>query len=247
MTKIALISDLHLPHWSRTQTNDHLEVLMKDCQDADIICNAGDSYEASDHLDSPNHLKLKYFPNKVYLEAMGNHDYYHGSFKNEFYTYEYTDGTKFFVGTLWTNFNDNKNDNDLGGTVCSRSINDFRLIQGGTVQNMKKAFNETIEALQDYKPDVVMTHFAPFHQCINYKKFGDTPINYFFCNNLRWILKKQPQIKLWMAGHTHEQHDFVIQSNNEPYENCRVVNHALGYWGENYWHFEDYKPKMIEI
>ena len=122
--RIALFSDLHLSHWNRLDLGKDLSQLVRECSPADVVFNAGDTHEARFNLANPGWMKAEWFKDKPYYEIKGNHDYYDGTFKNEFYTFELGDHHKVFAGTLWTNFNNNP----LTAMVAERSINDFRLI-----------------------------------------------------------------------------------------------------------------------
>lgn len=228
--KLALISDLHLPHWHRIHYNQALGLLGERCAEADIVINAGDTGEANSITSMKDYL----IGDQPYLEAKGNHDYYGGTFKNEFFTKE-IGGFKFFVGTLWTNFNKSP----LAEVVANRGINDFRLIKGASVETMKAAFYETKKAIEEYRPQIVVTHFAPFLRSVA-PKYGETPLNFFFCNNMKNILNSQTQIRVWIHGHSHTEMDYQQDF-------CRVLNHPLGYVGENYVNFSDYHPKIIEV
>jgi predicted phosphodiesterase len=218
-----------LNHWPEVDVDLAMEIVANRCKDADVICNAGDNGEATIIYNL-----AKYFPHQEYLEVKGNHDYYGGVFKNEFYTRE-IGPYRFFCATLWTNFNDNP----LAETIAARCINDFRYIEGANIETMKKAFYETRKALAEYRPQIVMTHFAPFHKSID-PKYGETPLNYFFCNDMKNTLSRQTQIRLWMHGHTHTPMDYQIDGR-------KVAANQLGYRGENYRHFEHFYPQIIDI
>lgn len=227
--KIALISDLHLDHWKHVDVDEALKNISEECKDAEIVFNAGDTGTAIYKVNVRD-----YFPNQVYLEAQGNHDYYHGTFSNDFSTFEYK-SWRIFVGSLWTDFNNNP----LAEMMAERCINDFRLIKDCNASTMVNAFNDTKRAIREYKPHIIMTHFAPFHKSIH-PKYGDTPVNYFFCNDMKSIMESQPQLRLWMHGHTHSPMDYKVGA-------CRVLANQLGYPRENYVNIAQYKPQIITL
>lgn len=230
--KIALFSDLHLDRWlSMGWGSKDFDTFVKSIGPVDVVINAGDTGSAH-----ANYAIGSCFPEQTYIEAYGNHDYYHGIFENHYYQTE-IEGLKWFVGTLWTNFNDNV----LARMVATRSINDFNLIQGASVETMTAAFNETVEAIEKYQPHVIVTHFAPTHEAIDYVRHGETVLNYFFCNNLRkFILTKLKNCRLWVYGHSHTAKDYMVG-------NVRVASNPLGYPRENFKTIRDYKAKIIEI
>jgi hypothetical protein len=73
---------------------------------------------------------------------------------------------------------------------------------------------------------VVVTHFAPSLRSAD-PRYGLTPGTAGFCNHLDDLL---PQAQLWLHGHLHCHHDYVVQgaSQGRPFS-CRVVANPLGY------------------
>ena len=71
---------------------------------------------------------------------------------------------------------------------------------------------------------IVLTHHAPSYQSI-ISKYKSSPLNGGFASDLEYLMFRFSSIKLWAHGHTHGENDYMI-------EDCRIVSHPKGYWGE---------------
>ena len=75
---------------------------------------------------------------------------------------------------------------------------------------------------------VVVTHFAPLHEC-NPLAYANSPLISYFCNELPKLVQ---QANVWLYGHVHGgAHAFQ-------YNRCNVVRSCVGYQDE-----PDYNPK----
>lgn len=232
--RIALISDLHLDHWPEGEGWDSYETMLsltRKVKPGDVVVNAGDTGTWNIHYEMAS-----LFPSNDYIEAQGNHDYYGGTFHNDFHMRE-VGGLKFFICSLWTNFNNNA----LCKVISERAINDFKLIKGATVETMTAAYEETLVAMKDYQPHVVVSHFAPTKDATDFARYGVTPLNAFFANDLhKWMLSNLKGLRLWMYGHSHSAMDYKVG-------HIQVASNPLGYKNENFKSIKDYSPKFITV
>ena len=236
--RIVFFSDLHLTHWERIigneRLNDNLERIVEECADAnpDLIVNLGDTIEAPDWNDNPNFMK-EMFEGLPYYEIMGNHDFYHGTFGSTCEIHQIGDD-KLFLGTLWTNFRNNP----LAAMVAQRSINDFRLIRECTSDTSINAYVNAVEKMSVEKPTIVCTHFPPVKSCVDNVRHPPDMLTNYFVNDMEDLFGRSPQIKIWLAGHTHADFDVSVRG-------IRVVSNQLGYPSENFNDLEDYHPKVV--
>lgn len=90
---------------------------------------------------------------------------------------------------------------------------------------------------------VAVTHYAPTLRSAD-PRYGLTPGTAGFCNSLDDLL---PYADLWLHGHLHCGHDYVVDSASGPRgdvpHRCRVVANPLGY--ANKGEQEDYRPDLV--
>jgi len=90
---------------------------------------------------------------------------------------------------------------------------------------------------------VAVTHYAPTLRSAD-PRYGLTPGTAGFCNSLDDLL---PYADLWLHGHLHCAHDYVVESSAGPRgevpHRCRVVANPLGY--ANKGEQEDYRPDLV--
>lgn len=143
------------------------------------------------------------------------------------------DGVRFVGATLWTDF-------ELYGrsiaskNVASRGMNDFRRIRlerdgkrrdftpndALALHRHDRAFIESSLSQPFSGPTIVVTHHAPHPDSIPTEFRGD-PLTPAFTSNLAGlILQYQPT--LWVHGHDHHQHDYLVG-------NTRIVANPAGY------------------
>lgn len=90
---------------------------------------------------------------------------------------------------------------------------------------------------------VAVTHYAPSLRSAD-PRYGLTPGTAGFCNSLDELL---PFADLWLHGHLHCAHDYVVESPSGPRDElphrCRVVANPLGYASKG--EQEDYRPDLV--
>ncbi len=191
---------------------------------------------------------------KKVFYVMGNHCHYHGKFhktlevlrgivpdnvtilEKEAVEFE---GVVFMGATLWTNCN---NGDSLTTYTLKAGMNDYRVIQNFyedknlyfkltpeyTFRDHIKAMNFFREEIVKHtnKPVVVITHHAPSFMSISeeYRTPGDHHMNGGYASDLSEFILDHPQIKTWVHGHVHSQHDYLIGDT-------RVVANPRGYLG----------------
>lgn len=222
--KIAFASDIHLEFWKPVNLDwlaDHITD-----NDADIIVDAGDTHPYKEIREHFHGLIRK---KKPLFSVLGNHDYYHSEWYDDF-----TETDQIVGGCLWSSF-----DNDPLVQLKARNrINDFRLIKGFDPDRVVQIHRSHKERIFASKAEIVVTHFPPTHGAVAEKFRGD-PLNGYFVNRLDEEIMNSNK-KLWLCGHTHNRFDYMVG-------NCRVVSNPLGYPGENMKKIEEYQPLILEI
>jgi len=224
--KIALASDVHLEFGPISFENE---------DNAEVLVLSGDICVA--HRFSKNEKEFfrecsERFPNVIYI--MGNHEHYGGDFqltqqilleeleefdnvhlleKESIELGEFT----FLCGTLWTDMN--KNDPNTLFHI-GKVMNDFRVVRNGpksilSPQVVYEEHKKTLEYLHNSISDrskkyVIVGHHAPSKSSIKPKYRGDHLTNGAFSSDLSEFILDNPQIKLWVHGHTHDTFDYMI-------------------------------------
>jgi predicted phosphodiesterase len=220
--RVAYISDLHLEFRERGYGDgpkDHFHLYgsmwFPNELDADILVIAGDTHPNPSVVDYVvGECRIRYRVPVIHVN--GNHDYWFGSSRpkgdGDVLTIK---GVKFAWATLWTRLDPNNLINFL-------SFSDHLNIPGMTFEHWNHIHQEQLQFLIDEKPDVIITHHGPSYQCVAPKFKGDR-WNPFFVSNLDIAIEATlPDLKVWIYGHTHHNHDFVIG-------NTKVVTNQLGY------------------
>lgn len=237
--KIKIISDLHL-EW---EIKSYLGT-----KDA-ILVVAGDMAEARNAL----HREFFNYHSPLFraiLFVAGNHEYYKNSITNtnrsleeladEFPNVHYLnnkvvklDDLVFIGTTLWTDLN---NGCEITALELKRGMNDYHLILNDTrilcPADTLNMFNDNIKFLKTecnkHKDDkvVVITHHGPSKQSIHPRYKYDKYLNGGYVSNLESFITNNPQIKLWMHGHTHSSHEYFINTT-------KVICNPKGYKNEN--------------
>lgn len=222
MTKIAIISDLHLKHWYyRTHLLNDLmphqsvaESVRK--EKPDLIIDAGD-------LELPELLQSAIGTTPL-VSIPGNHEWYGKEFPGHHVGQNVVeiDGIKIITATLWTNLN------NRDSRTCARVasyLNDFTLIKvrDGDSENGVRCFSAddcadahelNLEFLKENFPaDVVVTHHAPSFKSVHPKYLNVLPtdylVNYGFASKLDDVVL-QSGAKVWVHGHVHSPFDYMI-------------------------------------
>jgi predicted phosphohydrolase len=84
-----------------------------------------------------------------------------------------------------------------------------------------KEFIRNIAQKNKDKKIFVVTHHAPLDNLIS-PQFAGHPANAYYTSDLSEIILDNPNIVAWAFGHVH--HKFDLQ-----FENCRIINHSIGY------------------
>lgn len=192
----------------------------------------------------------KEFPTVLYV--MGNHEHYKGRWdrtesilREEFSRYGnihlleqnkmVIDDVVFLGASLWTDLNGY---DPLTELAVKDLMNDYRSITQKSGESYHKLtprttamkHRETVQWLdkmlsEDKRKTVVIGHHAPSRQSIHPKYANDTIMNGAFCSNLDRLMIDRDHIPLWIHGHVHDRHDYMI-------DKTRVICNPRGYPGE---------------
>ena len=279
--KVALCSDLHL---------EFQDINIQNTEGADVLILSGDILVAEDlhnhpevHPMDPVNIPnlgrrqataLRFrdfikrcsfqFPHVVVIA--GNHEFYHGRWKDtiQHLRDEYSkfpnvyfleqdlkiiDDVTFIGGTLWTDCN--KGD-PLTLNALSGIMNDFRVIRNDEKAYIKLKPENTVfrhrqtvgyfkTVLDDRKDSkvVVVGHHAPTFHSVHEKYRNDQLMNGGYASDLIEFILDHPQIVLWTHGHMHDPFDYMIGST-------RVVCNPRGYAGHDA-QADVFQVKFLEI
>ena len=94
-----------------------------------------------------------------------------------------------------------------------------------TVRDENELHRERLAWLAEniMEAEVVITHHLPSYRSVA-PKYRNSPVNSAFANRLDDLIAANPQIKLWVHGHTHEKLDYRIGET-------RIVCNPRGYYG----------------
>ena len=249
--RISCASDLHLEFGD-------VELIS---EPADVLVLAGDICTVATWKSSYLNFFLKcadQFENVIYIS--GNHEYYLSEFSNvQKFLKEKLDnllnvhflenetltiqGITFVCSTLWTDCNNN--DPEIKD-LLKRKMSDFGVIKFNPVRTFHPMdsvilHNTARDFIERHIPEqktVIVTHHLPSFKS-NHPRFKNDPINFGFASNLENIMINNPQIKLWIHGHTHDPFDYKIGET-------RVVCNPRGYYGEETL-FKTFKTKIIKV
>jgi len=240
--KIQIASDLHLEFPENKKWIAENPLMPR----GDVLLLAGDI------VVDKYKKKAKDFYEKIendfshIISTMGNHEFYHGTCTYAYPSYSsqitehhvklnnkviIIDCVKFVVSTMWSHVRQNE-DLTIGAVM-----NDYKIIVAkDSIDNCKipittattnryheislKFIKEEVEKEFDGKI-VIMTHHIPSYQHIN-KMYINSRINSAYATNLDDFIISNPNIALWVCGHSHEFQDIMIGKT-------RVVRNALGY------------------
>lgn len=171
-----------------------------------------------------------------FMHINGNHEYYGSSIlDNDPYLIEIKpkDNINVIGATLWTDFDGL---NPVAMTLAQSGMNDYRSVRDNSPSLTADINKETVQALTGLikQGDVVVTHHPPSYKSIT-PGFEGSMLNPAFLNNLdQLVVDKKPS--LWVHGHVHSSHDYVIGDT-------RIVCNPYGYFmrDEN----KDYNPELV--
>ena len=137
--------------------------------------------------------------------------------------------------TLYTDFLLNGGQ-EFNKAMANMYINDFKnvyirsykVVRKVTPEDYIKYNKKSVRYIQNTckknknKDIIIATHFLPSKKCIG-SYYTDDILNPFYCSDLEYLIHRNPNIKLWCYGHSHEQKDFIIN-------NTRLVNASYGYF-----------------
>jgi predicted phosphodiesterase len=167
--------------------------------------------------------------------------------QEETYKIEVRDNLKIMSGTMFTSFN---NYNPSIMAEAGYRMNDYRktMVAVNEPHSMRRLSPDDvvgenkkfIAALLEEKPDVIITHHAPIHECAYGGHSGPSLIHAYYCVLAEDYLKDPDcKTKLWISGHTHNPIDVM-------FNNTRVVSQPRGYDG-----YEDiaenFTIKVVEV
>lgn len=188
--------------------------------------------------------------------VMGNHEHYRGRFDktaNELRSmlpanvtvldkdYVEYNGVIYLGGTLWTNLN---NADSLTIWTLKSMMNDYKSIQNyypdkGLYHKLvpEYTFREHIKTLEYFKsvleanpdkPVVVISHHGPTPLSIELCYKDDHHMNGGYVSDLSEFIFDHPNIKLWIAGHTHHTYryymgDTLVVSNPKGYKGYETL------------------------
>jgi DNA repair exonuclease SbcCD nuclease subunit len=262
--KIALCSDLHL---------EFEDINLKNTESAEVLILSGDIMIAEDLHNHPPTVTNPYapyidlgsrqkaaqkfrdflsrcsfqFPHVVYVA--GNHEFYHGRWK-ESLTHLREECARYpnvhflerdikvinevsFIGaTLWTDCN--KGD-PLTMHALTDMMNDFRVIRNDEhgytklrPAHIMYRHQQTLSYLKAILPDmkdkkvVFVGHHGPSSMSTHPRFVNETLMNGGYRSELSEMILDNPQIVLWTHGHMHDPFDYMIGTT-------RVVCNPRGY------------------
>lgn len=245
--KVAYTSDTH---------NEFKDIPLNLLEDADVLILAGDIHHAGDNIRwAADYLKQV----EAVIVVAGNHEYYGRDYDQALMTQRQLAnelgvhflennavkiGEKVFVGgTLWTDFMLYGEAQSLWlQQKASRRMNDYRVIHDSgfpidpefTIAKHKRTRKFLSLAIDELKPDVIVTHHAPSGNSAGGHAGDDLTAAY--CSDLPDLLNQKELV--WVHGHTHYPVDYFDGK-------VRVVSNPRGYPGEH--GLESYTMKYFVI
>lgn len=135
-------------------------------------------------------------------------------------------GYEFICGTLWTDFNDmdsytmfnaEQMMNDYKGVKNTNDTISYKFLPKHALRDHSDMRGYLQTCMDNYKEAgrtdnkiVVITHHAPSPSSIHEKYKNDTLMNGNFHSNMDEFILNNPQIQLWIHGHTHDPFDYGI-------------------------------------
>lgn len=261
--KVTLASDLHLEFGEiqiKNTYNTQILVLCGDiCVSQGLKSENSRNYKQFDKFFTQVSNEFEYV-----LYVLGNHEYYKSKwyqtqqiireYLKKFSNIYLLEGDEFVVnninfigGTLWTNMNNLDPVTMLG---IQDLLSDFRVIKNETngyrsitSQDVVARFTKTLDRfkvlVENKENVVVLTHHAPHSKSVPSQFISQRVTNGAYYSDLSDFILDNPQIKLWMHGHMHNNSDYLIG-------NCRVVCNPRGYHGYEA-QSGNFNPIVIEI
>lgn len=167
--------------------------------------------------------------------------------------YKIIDDVVFIGATLWTDFKlygENFQVWDMQN--AKKCMNDYRYNHYDDKDGMRllrpedtlEMFNESFKYIEEIvkkfpnKKVVIITHHAPSVKSIH-AKYLSGYANACYASNLEQFILDNPNIKLWIHGHVHNNFDYMVGD-------CRVVCNPRGYemYMENFEFNSDFEVEV---
>lgn len=87
-----------------------------------------------------------------------------------------------------------------------------------------KAYLQNVLASHRDQPTVVITHHGPTFKSLNSQHAGNL-LDGAYCSELSDLILDNPQIKMWVHGHVHENKDYYVGDT-------RILSNNIGYYFE---------------
>lgn len=254
--KIHAISDLHLEFQPYNYELPDADVCLL-AGDITLACEITRQSRTGYHTRAFFDRVQQKYARTFYIP--GNHEYYHGDWKKshahlrkffrDFYPnvkmiqqdFEFYKGVTFIGATLWTDFN---RANPLSMLDAVGYMSDYNYIYDGACRltphdvlernHKDREFIQRRIKMNSKNKDnkiVVMTHHQPSFQSVHVQYSG-SPANCFFCSDFEHLLT--PQVKAWVAGHVHNNFDYMIGET-------RMLVNPRGYQNEN----PEFNPSLV--
>lgn len=251
--KIALVSDLHLDHYSSGVRGfvESLEALAR----AGELEQAGVAVVAGDVADGrfPDQYRCllrglrEHYPAVVVVA--GNHDYYKSTLAQTHRSFELAcadvPGSHFL----------HRSSVEIGGVTLHGHPMWYR---DGELNAVYEGWMNDVQYIGDFKKwvyeeqglfehylrgnlapgDVVVTHHLPSEKSVA-RRYKGGDLNRFFVCDMEWLIQER-QPALWLHGHTHVPCDYKIGET-------RVVCNPRGYPRESAFGPVGYKPLVVEF
>jgi len=245
MRQVTLMSDLHLEFSPMSLEGGDILILAGD------ICVANHFMDIHFERLAREYIAFFDVASRLYntvIYIMGNHEHYHGDlstsedilrgrlseFKNVHVLENATHqigNTVFAATTLWTDMN--KADFHSMYSI-KKGISDFGLVRN----KGRKLVPEDLIDLHNYahgfirraaldnkdKEVIVVTHMGPTMNSIDPKYRAHNLTNGFFASDLSETILENQNIRYWVHGHTHTDHDYMVGDT-------RVICNPRGYMG----------------
>lgn len=189
---------------------------------------------------------------KHVILIMGNHEHYQGNFAETvptireaiqdleniyFLDKQFTmiNNVIFYGGTLWTDFN---NDDPITVHTALFGMNDYQVVKNiikgryckflpaDALEDHRAFLTELDKIIKVYpnQPTVIVGHHAPTKQSMHPRYQHEYHMNGCYSTDLTKIILDNPQIRVWVHGHTHDDFDYMVGTT-------RVLCNPRGYDG----------------